>query len=476
VRFEIEPISGPADEIPSMTVIDGPVARAVTITVTVTDAKDHRWESRCVFRTDAAGTVDLARDTPVSGSYGSVDPAGPIRAMRLASEDIAPSMFAAPSDQLELTFTAEADGAEAATATTVRRWSAPGVTRSEIRDDAFIGYLFKPAEPGRNPAVAVIPGTTGVPAMEPTAGLLASHGYTAMVVGYMGIAGLPPSLCEIALETLAAGIRRLSAHPTVDSGRVGVLCASVGAEGALAALSEIDDLEVRAIMAISPSSVIWQGMAEGRPPQKSSWTLGGAPLPWVPIHGERLLPELIKNALLKGLSRHPRPSALHLRSACSTGLRNRAAAARAAIRAERIGAPILLLSGEDDQRWPGTEMAAALMRRRAEAGRRGIDIAASPTPATSSDRRSYQPRSPGPKASTRAAPPRAALGRSRKRGRRSCDSWASTSPEPVTPSRPPAVGVLVHTADVACGWNAAVYGEKPGRMRHLGESSGTGHA
>src|SRR5215204_1735753 len=195
--------------------------------------------------------------------------------------------------------------------------------------------------------------------MEPTAALLASRGYAAVVVGYMGLESLPKTLCEMPLETLAAGIRRLSAHPSVDGERVGVLCASVGSEGALAALSEIEDLSTRAVVAIAPSSVIWQAIAEGRPPKKSSWTLGGEPLPWVPMHGERLIPELVKNALLKGLSRHPRPSALHLRSAYSTGLRDREAVEKAEIRVERIEAPILFVSGNDDQMWPATEMAYA---------------------------------------------------------------------------------------------------------------------
>jgi dienelactone hydrolase len=187
----------------------------------------------------------------------------------------------------------------------------------------------------------------------------------------MGLKGLPKTLCEIPLETLTAGIRQLSTHPTVDGDRVGVLCASVGSEGALAALSEIESLGVRAVVAIAPSSVIWQALAEGRPPKKSSWTLGGEPLPWVPMHGERLVPELIENALLKRLSRHPRPSALHLRSAYSAGLRDHAAVEKAEIRVERVEAPILFVSGNDDQMWPSTEMVAALLRRRAEARRSG---------------------------------------------------------------------------------------------------------
>ena len=370
MRLEIHPISGPADETILVKVIDGPPESEVTITVAVTDAKDHRWESRNVFRTDMYGTVDISREAPVSGSYTSTDPAGPLWSMRFSSEDVAPSMFAAPWDQLEFAFTAEAGG-EAESRVAVRRWGGPGVTRSEILGEGFVGFLFEPAGGGPHPAVALISGTTGTQPVEPTAALLASRGYMAMVVGYMGLEGLPKTLCEVPLETLAAGIRRLSAHRSVDGERVGVLCYSVGAEGALAALSEIEGLGTRAVVAIAPSSVIWQAMSEGRPPKKSSWTLGGEPLPWVPVHGERLIPELLKNALLKRLSRHPRPSALRLRSAYSAGLRDRSAVEKAEIRVERIEAPILLVSGSDDQMWPAAEMAAALARRRAQARRSG---------------------------------------------------------------------------------------------------------
>jgi dienelactone hydrolase len=370
MRLEIESSSMLADEAPSVRVIDGPPESEVTVTVTTTDAKDHRWESRNVFRTDTIGTVDISRDAPVSGNYASADPAGPIWSMQFASEDIAPSMFAAPWDQLEFTFTAEAGG-ETASGVAIRLWSGPGVARSEFRGDRFVGFLFEPAGDGPHPAVTLIPGTIGTRPIEPTAALLASRGYAAMVLGYMGLEGLPKSLCEIPLESLAAGVHWLASHPSVDGERVGVLCASVGAEGALAMLSEIEGLGIRAVVAVAPSNVIWQAMTEGRPPKKSSWTLNGKPLPWVPMHAERLVPELIKNALLKGLSRYPRPSALHLRSAFSAGLRDRAAAGKAEIRVERIEAPILFVSGNDDQMWPAAEMTTALKRRRAQPSRLG---------------------------------------------------------------------------------------------------------
>src|SRR5919199_6123218 len=168
MRLEIEPTSGLADETPSVKVIDGPPQSEVMIIVAATDANDHRWESRNVFRTNPTGTVDISRDAPTSGSYGSVDPARPIWSMRFASEDFAPSMFAAPRDQLEFTFSAQAGG-ETVSGVATRRWSGPGVRRSEIRGDGFVGFLFEPAGDGPHPAVALIPGTNGIPTTEPRA-------------------------------------------------------------------------------------------------------------------------------------------------------------------------------------------------------------------------------------------------------------------------------------------------------------------
>ncbi|MPZ40923.1 MAG: hypothetical protein GEU95_23305, partial [Rhizobiales bacterium] len=136
----------------------------------------------------------------------------------------------------------------------------------------------------------------------------------------------------------------------------------------LAMLSEIPDVDVRAAAAIAPSSVIWQAMADGRPPQKSSWTLGGEPLPYLPLHGERLLPQIIKRALLQRLSWRPHPRPLRVLPAFAASLRDRRAVARAAIRVERIAAPILFVVGDDDQMWPAAAMLKTLRSRRRSSG------------------------------------------------------------------------------------------------------------
>lgn len=210
MRIEISPIDGPADQVPAIRVTDASADQEVSLTVSTRDAKAQSWASRSVFRSDAAGTLDTRRDAPRVADYEGVDPSGPIWSMQFASSDLAPAMFAAPAVQLELTVTSAAEGMESVSAVATQRWSGPDVSRSEVTGEGFVGRIFSPRAPGPYPAVLVVPGSTGPEAMEPTAALLASHGYVSMVIAYMGAAGLPASLCEVPVESLAAGVRELA--------------------------------------------------------------------------------------------------------------------------------------------------------------------------------------------------------------------------------------------------------------------------
>ena len=113
MQLSVTPVDGPADEASAIRVSGAPPSAPVTITAETTDAAGHRWEARGVFRADAAGTVDLARDAPVSGTYEGVDPTGLLWSMRFASEDVAPVRFAAPPDQVAVSITATATNGEA---------------------------------------------------------------------------------------------------------------------------------------------------------------------------------------------------------------------------------------------------------------------------------------------------------------------------------------------------------------------------
>jgi hypothetical protein len=55
MRLEINPISRLADETLLAKMIDGPQESEMTITVAVTDTRDHHWESRNVFQDRGVG-------------------------------------------------------------------------------------------------------------------------------------------------------------------------------------------------------------------------------------------------------------------------------------------------------------------------------------------------------------------------------------------------------------------------------------
>jgi len=132
--------------------------------------------------------------------------------------------------------------------------------------------------------------------------------------------------------------------------RLVVLGTSRGAEAALL-LGTIHP-EIDAVVAISPSDVVWAALS-GERPQTSSWTRGDEPLPFVPYDdsweavGEP--PEFV------GLYEH-----------CLETYADRVPAAR--IPVERIGGSVLLAAGGDDRLWPSLGFSEAIVRRRARAG------------------------------------------------------------------------------------------------------------
>lgn len=114
------------------------------------------------------------------------------------------------------------------------------------------------------------------------------------------------------------------------------------------------------MVAISPTSVVWGNIGSGRDgiswPERSSWTLKGFPLPFVPS-----IPDW---------------SAEHVDVLVSyRGLFQRALqtfsdeAAKAAIPVEAISAEIVLVAGGDDALWPSLDFADRIVRRRQDAGK-----------------------------------------------------------------------------------------------------------
>jgi dienelactone hydrolase len=309
-------------------VVSGLEPKALVTVRARSGANDNPWMSSAAFMTDAAGRVDLTRMSPDAGSYKEVDPMGLFwSASRVSADEADPSddgrtLLAAES----WTLTAETGGSVVATARIRRRAVAPGVRVIPVRDNGLVGSFYEPTGPGRHPAFLVLGGSGGgVPPPLGPAGGLASHGYAVLSLAYFRASGLPPTLSNIPLEYFAAALKWMSAQPSVDPSRVGVVGLSRGAE--LALLLGTIHPDFHAVVAYMPSNVIVRGCCDAGTPV--AWTLGGRAVASAP--------------------------------SASTG-RSRTTD-RPEIPVERINGAVLLISGRDDEVWPSTEMADAIMAR-----------------------------------------------------------------------------------------------------------------
>jgi len=215
------------------------------------------------------------------------------------------------------------------------------------------GCILKPAE-HTGWGVVVLAGSSGRVDVA-RAGLFAGLGAVCIALRYFGGERQPPGICEIPLEVFTRATDRL-----IEEGceRVAYVGTSKGAEAAL--LSATGDLRVRMVAAISPSSVVWANTGPGLDgaawPQRSSWTRGGAPLPFVK-YDETWRPE-------------KRDGLVTYRSLYERSLQMGADDVSAAtIPVENARAEIILVAGGDDALWPSDMFARSIEQRLASAGK-----------------------------------------------------------------------------------------------------------
>ena len=99
-----------------------------------------------------------------------------------------------------------------------------------------------------------------------------------------GLEHLPARLEGIPLEYFRSAIEWLRSQPSVEPSKIGVVGTSKGGEAAL--LVSATYREICAVVAYSPSHVVFQGINEAwsdASASKSSWTLDGKPVPFVPF-------------------------------------------------------------------------------------------------------------------------------------------------------------------------------------------------
>lgn len=224
------------------------------------------------------------------------------------------------------------------------------IERLEGRINGAFVSLSDAAEIG----VVVLGGSSGRVDID-RAKLFAETGAKALALQWFGAAGQSPGICEIPLETFFDATDYLISR---GCRRIVFVGTSKGAEAAL--LVATLDRRVNAVIAISPSSVVWGNIGPGKDgrewPERSSWTWKGEPLEFVRAEST--------------WERDYRDGLVSYRSFFEQCLdTDEQTLWRARIPVERATADLVLVAGGDDALWPSERFARELASLREKSGR-----------------------------------------------------------------------------------------------------------
>ena len=351
VRFERLRVVALADEVVQVRLTGLEPESSVTVRARMTDDLGGAWESVVSFTAAANGTVDLASQATDQGSYEGVEPMGFLWSMTPVGDDPHETRKSSISPDI-IDLTAEQDGQPVATGRHIRLVAAPGVSRTEVRDDGLYGVFFSPPGDGPHPAIMLLSGSGGG-LSEAQAALHASRGYAALALAYFRAGHLPQNLIRIPLEYFERAIAWLEARPEVDANRLAVGGTSRGGELCLLLASRYP--QFKAVVARVPSAVVYGGIGGEDGHLQPSWTYRGEGIPFVPSRPGSL-PDY-DAASDEGYALTP----IYLKS-----LEDTERVRQATIPVERINGPVLAISGTEDAMWPSSVYSDMVMERLAE--------------------------------------------------------------------------------------------------------------
>lgn len=218
--------------------------------------------------------------------------------------------------------------------------AATGVT---VRDNGLVATWYPPASGKRGPAILVLGGSEGGEGGGKKLGeALSRQGYGVLALAYFKAEGLPEQLQEVQLEYFGKSVAWLQANPLVDAQHIGLYGISKGGEAALLIASR--EPAIHAVVAVVPSSVVWQGINFANYTDvKSTFSLNGRPVPYLAYDTSAPFTSILDlyARSLKFADEHP----------------------DSIIPVEKINGPVLLLSGKSDALWPSAAMGDQVIAR-----------------------------------------------------------------------------------------------------------------
>jgi len=321
--------------------------QVVLIEASWIDPQQVQWLSQAVFQANSAGRVELARQSPITGSYKGVDPMGLFWSMQSRNvipgaeldENVCGSFCFANTLRVY-------DGKQLVAEKIICRClQSDEISHIDLDEDGLIGRLFMPEVDSAKPLVIVLTGSNGG-LQTGTAAMIASHGIPALALAYSGIGDLPPTVEDVPLEYFEKAFEWIDNQPNL-SGEIFLHGTSRGAELALILGSYFPE-RINKIVGIAPSSVVLSA---------DSWVYNDEPiLPAAPffidMNNDAFAFESTKD--------EPRSIRIHRERGL---LLERDHFDAAAIPVENIQCPVLLISGGDDQLGPCSVYSELILER-----------------------------------------------------------------------------------------------------------------
>lgn len=274
LKINVTPIESKTNEPISFQIYTIEPSSRIVIKASTKDDRQEKFVSEATFISDEHGLIDLNLHSPIEGDYKGIDVFGLFWSMQSKKDRM---FIKHTSDPLVIKIDVYHNGELLASEQITRTFYQKNIIKRELNDDSMIGTLFYPENGDSLPAVVIVGGSdAGV--HESSAALVASEGYVVLALAYFGRKGLQKGIVEIPLEYVDHAFQYLMNLRQVNQKRLGIIGFSRGSELALLYASHFPN--IKSVIAIAPSAVVFSGLINMQPVERSAWTYKNTPLPY----------------------------------------------------------------------------------------------------------------------------------------------------------------------------------------------------
>lgn len=328
----------------------------VTLSAQLTDLAGVIWSSTAQFAADDNGQVDVATAPSMGGSYSGIDqaglfwsllpPSGTDPAFQINAKDRAHRLgqpLLNPYGGYPVTLRAESNGVSRETILK-RTNMLPGIEVVDVRDGNLRGKLLRWTDRSKVKGAIMSLTGSGGGVEAGYAPVLASQGYDVFSLAYFAYEDLPSAIMRIPLEYFIEGFEWMRAH--LNAKKIAVQGASRGGELSVILAAYLPEYVAGAtpIVPMYASSCGWDPKIGVDGP---SWTLNGKDIPFAKNQASPSTPEMQEIG-------RKEPNGFVMTPYYRNDMDRPEVRANAAAPIENASGPILLISGVEDQMWPGS--------------------------------------------------------------------------------------------------------------------------